>query len=115
MANYEVVKDFKDLQDKGYVYRARDPFPREGVEVSEDRIQELSSVENKRKEILIKSKEPDNKKPEFEMENLTPESIKEQYTNDEIKARLDVLGIEYKSNDNKDKLIERLTSKEGDK
>ena len=113
MAKYIVVKDFTDLQDDNHVYMAGDDlYPRDGYEPSEERIAELSTDKNKRGEVLIQEMEG-KVPPEFELENLSAEAIKE-YTNDEIKARLDELGIEYKSNDNKDKLIERLLNKEGD-
>lgn len=51
---YKVVKDFKDLKDNGHVYRAGDGFPRPSVNVGEDRLRELSTTENARKEVLIK-------------------------------------------------------------
>lgn len=60
---YKVVKDFTDLQDNDYIYRAGDLFPREGVEVSEERIKELSTKNNKRNEVLIeKDTKKDDKK-----------------------------------------------------
>lgn len=105
--SYVVIKDFKDLQDNDHIYRANDPFPREGVAVSKERIQELSSEDNKRKEVLIEAVEG-QKLDELSVEQL------QKVTNDDIKARLDELEIEYKSNDNKDTLIERLRGKEGD-
>lgn len=42
-----------DLQDNNYPYKQGDPFPREGLEVSEERIKELSTINNKLGEILI--------------------------------------------------------------
>lgn len=45
---YTVVYAFKDLQDKGYVYGEGDVFPREdNKEVSQSRIDELLSSDNK--------------------------------------------------------------------
>ena len=56
---YKVVKNFADLQDGNHVYFAGDTFPRKGVEVSDERIAELASTANKRREILIEAvKEP---------------------------------------------------------
>lgn len=52
---YIVVKDFSDIQDDRHVYHAGDIFPRMGFEVSEDRVAELASKDNKRGEILIKA------------------------------------------------------------
>lgn len=48
-----VVKLFTDLQDGDHVYAEGDPFPREGKEVSEERIKELSSSNNRQKMPLI--------------------------------------------------------------
>lgn len=50
---YRVIKYFTDLQDKGYAYDAGDFYPRVGLEPSPERIKELSSKKNARKEILI--------------------------------------------------------------
>lgn len=50
---YRVIKSFSDLQDNGFVYKAGDTFPRLGKEVTENRLKELSSKENKRGEKLI--------------------------------------------------------------
>lgn len=50
---YRVIKAFTDLQDNKYPYNAGDEFPREGVEVSEDRLEELATDKNRRKEPLI--------------------------------------------------------------
>ena len=45
---YKVIRFFTDLQDKGYAYRVGDTFPREGVEVSPERLKALSTSKNKR-------------------------------------------------------------------
>lgn len=55
MAEYKVIKDFKDLQDNNHIYYKGDPFPREGAEVSEERIEELASENNKRNTVLIEA------------------------------------------------------------
>jgi hypothetical protein len=54
---YKVIKNFADLQDNNHVYFAGDEFPRKGVEVSDERIAELASVSNKRREVLIEAVE----------------------------------------------------------
>lgn len=53
MRKFVVIKDFKDLKDNGYIYRAGDFYPRDGVELDEDRAEELASDKNRRKEPLI--------------------------------------------------------------
>lgn len=52
-----VIKLFTDLQDKDHLYNEGDPFPREGLEVSEERIKELSSSNNLQGTPLIENKE----------------------------------------------------------
>ncbi len=44
---YKVIENFADLQDKQHVYLAGDTFPRKGVEVSDERIAELSGSNNR--------------------------------------------------------------------
>ena len=58
---YQVVITFKDLQDDGHVYKVGDVFPREGHEVSDERITELSSTDNKRGVVLIKEVKKESK------------------------------------------------------
>ena len=55
MKRYIVVKDFSDIQDDRCVYRAGDTFPRTGLEVSDERVAELASKDNKRGEVLIRA------------------------------------------------------------
>ena len=70
---YEVIHSFADLNDNKHKYETGDEFPRPGLEVSEDRIKELSSSRNKAKMILIKEK---------------PEPvIKEQITKSAVKSK----------------------------
>ena len=54
---YVVLYDFKDLEDNSYVYFKDDPFPRKGKTVDDERIQELSTTNNKRNKILIKEQD----------------------------------------------------------
>ena len=50
---YEVIVYFEDLQDGGHPYNIGDAYPRKGLEVSEDRIRELSTSNNARRKPLI--------------------------------------------------------------
>lgn len=52
---YEVIRDFTDLQDNEYPYSVGDTFPRDGLEVSEERLKELSGSQNLQKTPLIKN------------------------------------------------------------
>lgn len=50
---YKVIKYFTDLQDDNHPYNVGDDYPREGLKVTKERIEELSSDRNKRKAPLI--------------------------------------------------------------
>lgn len=51
---YRVIKYFTDLQDSRHPYHVGDQYPRDGKEVSEARIAELSGNKNRQKTPLIK-------------------------------------------------------------
>lgn len=53
--SYEVIIYFEDLQDDGHPYNVGDVYPRKGLEVSEERILELSTSKNKRNKPLIRA------------------------------------------------------------
>lgn len=44
---YRVIRFFTDLQDNDYAYNVGDTFPRDGVDVTEERLAELSGSDNK--------------------------------------------------------------------
>lgn len=50
---YRVMKFFTDLQDNDHPYNDGDIFPREGIEVTENRLKELSGDSNKQGVPLI--------------------------------------------------------------
>ena len=50
---YKAVKHFEDLTDNRHPYNEGDIFPRKGLKVSKERIDELASTKNKRGEVLI--------------------------------------------------------------
>jgi len=50
---YKVIKFFTDLHDADYPYQVGDQFPRPGIEVTENRIAELSGSDNKQGVPLI--------------------------------------------------------------
>jgi hypothetical protein len=43
---YQVIKDFKDLQDDNHIYHVGDKYPRKG-RVKKERVEELLGAENK--------------------------------------------------------------------
>lgn len=84
---YKVIKHFIDLHDNDHSYNEGDIFPHKGVDVSKERIEELTSSNNKQHTPLIELVEetPDNttntdvdeKPPEAgrkEPENKVPEN-----------------------------------------
>ena len=53
---YIVIHSFKDLQDDNYIYQVGDFYPRKDIkDISDERIQELSGINNKIGESLIKA------------------------------------------------------------
>ena len=77
---YYVTKDWTDLQDGNHVYKANDPYPRKGKKVSEERIAELSSTENKRKEVLIKEQDDYSDLTVKELQEIAKEREIEGYS-----------------------------------
>ena len=59
---YKVIKHFIDLHDNDHSYNEGDIFPREGVDVSKERIEELAGSNNKQHTPLIElvEEDPDN-------------------------------------------------------
>lgn len=72
---YRVIKMFSDLQDKEHVYHTGDSFPRDGLTVSADRINELATARNRRGMPLIEAIEDmpesaeDEPSPETDVDN----------------------------------------------
>lgn len=50
---YKVIKYFTDLQDDDYEYNVGDSFPRAGLDVSKERLTELSTDNNRQNKPLI--------------------------------------------------------------
>ena len=66
---YKVIKSFTDLQDNNHVYYVGDTFPRNGVDVGDERIEELASDKNLQgvpliEEVVEKPKRTRKKKSE---------------------------------------------------
>lgn len=51
---YKVIKYFTDLQDNDYPYNVGDIFPRDGMTVTDDRLDELAGSKNKQGVPLIR-------------------------------------------------------------
>lgn len=90
---YKTTKAIRDTQDNDFCYYAGAIYPRRGLEVSKERLDEL--VE---KGAIFKIEEPIVDEIELD----------ESQTVDEIKAKLDGLGIKYSSSAKKAELLELL-------
>ena len=59
---YKAIRYFTDLKDGSYPYHPGDEFPREGLQVSEERIQDLLTGNNRRGiPVIEKVEEPTEK------------------------------------------------------
>lgn len=65
---YKVLRYFTDLQDNNHPYKAGDEFPRKGLNVTAERLKELSTAKNRRgipviEEIKEEAEPPKAEKP----------------------------------------------------
>ena len=84
---YKTTTAVRDTQDNGFYYHAGATYPREGLEVSKERL-----------ETLVKN----------------GYIVKVELTSKEIKAKLEELGIKYKSSASKAELLTLLEGTEGE-
>ena len=84
---YKTTTAVRDTQDNGFFYYAGASYPRQGLEVSKERL-----------ETLVKN----------------GYIVKVELTSKEIKAKLDELGIKYKSSASKAELLALLDGIEGE-
>lgn len=73
---YKVIKYFTDLQDNGFEYKEGDVFPRKGMTVLPSRLKELSTTDNRRKEVLIQ--EVPDEEPKREKKSKSDEKADEE-------------------------------------
>jgi hypothetical protein len=82
--SYKVVHYFEDLQDFNHPYKVGDVFPRLGLNVTDDRLKELSSKNNKQGKPLIE-KIKETKEDDFSQYMNPPiEKTEVAYTKTEI-------------------------------
>lgn len=67
---YKAIKSFTDLQDNNYKYHTGDTFPRDGYEVSAERLHELLTDANRRHTPMIVEILPENEEIEVEVEKI---------------------------------------------
>lgn len=70
---YKVIKYFTDLHDNCHPYNVGDEFPRKGIKVTQDRIDELAGDKNKQGVPLIALVE--EKAPEADAQAETSEAV----------------------------------------
>ena len=59
---YKALTTFADLKDNKHLYHEGDTYPRDGMSVSDARLQELSTNKNAtRKPLIVKVEEPQKK------------------------------------------------------
>lgn len=98
---YIVTKNIIDTKDNDRLYLAGDTYPRPDFDVSDNRIKELLG-----KGVIVSDGTEGDLSPDDEKE---PDLSK-----DELKAKLDELGIKYKSSDSKAELKALLDGAEGE-
>ena len=94
---YKTTTAVRDTQDNGFYYHAGATYPREGLEVSKERLETL--VKNG---YIVAVDEGATKDQKAEL------------TTKEIKIKLDELGIEYKSGASKAELLALLEGTGGE-
>lgn len=85
---YKVIVDFADLQDNNYRYHTGDIFPRKGIEVSAERLDELLTDKNRRRKPMIK--EVKEEKPAKAQEAVAKEVKPKAQPNNGRKKKTDV-------------------------
>lgn len=99
---YKTTKAIRDTQDNDFCYYEGAIFPRQGLEVSKERLEML--VKNG----YIVAVDDNKPEPAFEGVGEETKDNKEELTSKEIKAKLDELGIKYKNRASKAELLTLL-------
>lgn len=97
---YKVLAYFTDLQDNNHPYDEGDIFPRDGLSVSENRLQELSSTRNRRRikliELVEDKQEPPKPLTKTEINRMPISELKELALANGIENTEDMTGAELK-------------------
>lgn len=106
---YRVVRNFRDLQDKEYLYKKGDPYPREGYDPTKDRIEYLlgyvDSLDGPGIEMVVEEQEETTE--EVEEVKKMDDGLEDKTIN-ELKKMLDKKEIKYQTNAKKEALINLL-------
>ena len=82
--SYKVIHYFTDLQDFNHPYKVGDTFPRLGLKVSNERLEELASSKNKQGKPLIEKMEEVKEKNFLDEFAENEKDKKETYTKTDI-------------------------------
>ena len=107
--SYRVVNFFTDLQDNNHPYNVGDEFPRVGMVVSDERLNELMSDQNKQRRQLIER--VDDVEETSEKKKYDEESLSEM-TSREIKLLAADLGYKI-TKTSKASVIEQFLEQQG--
>lgn len=102
---YITIKLFTDLQDDNWLYNVGDVYPRKGLNVTESRIKELSSANNRQGKPLIKKIEEPNLEP-----NLEPKKDLSNLNKVQLMKIAKKKGLNVKQSMSKATLLEKLNS-----
>lgn len=92
---YKVIRYFTDLQDNDYPYNEGDIFPRDGMTVTKERIEELSSANNKQLRPLIQ-KEKENKLTKTDINRMPVDELRKMAMNTGVEGAESMTGSELK-------------------
>lgn len=95
---YKVLAYFTDMQDNNYPYTEGKPFPRDGLTVSEARLKELSSTNNRRGIKLIEFVEDkvEQKYTKTEINRMSTAQLRELAVANGIEQVEEITGAELK-------------------
>lgn len=105
---YKTTKAIRDTQDNDFCYYAGATYPRQGLEVSKERLEAL--VKNGH----IVAVDDKKSEPVLEGAGGKTEDHEVELTSKEIKAKLDELGIKYKNRASKAELLTLLEGTGGE-
>jgi hypothetical protein len=93
---YVVIHFFQDLKDNNHSYMVGDAFPHQGIVVSDARIKELSTSNNKQFKPLIKAVDEVKQYTKTDINRMPIAELRELASENEIDGFEDISGAELK-------------------
>ena len=93
---YKVIRYFTDLQDNDYPYYEGDTFPRDGMTVTRQRLEELASKNNKQRVPLIEKAKSDGTYTKTEINRMSTAELRELAAQNGIAGAEQITGAELK-------------------